>query len=151
MVVPLLVKPTCAAALYGPLIFEGTIHSHLMSTDIWSRIWSEWERHSFARMSEDLGLVLLEAGLVHSGTLTPSVYRHASANWDKTMSKLHGSSEAKLGPGELRKPGDYTDQPGQGVLPPDEGNERDSAEWSMQNREPSPAPDKEDRSVPDPD
>jgi len=71
VVVPQRVKPTNAAALYGPLIFEGTIHSHLMSADIWSGIWSEWERHSFASVSEDLGLVLLEANLNRYGTLTP--------------------------------------------------------------------------------
>ena len=71
VVVPQRVKPTNAAALYGPLIFEGTIHSHLMSAHIWSRIWGEWERHSFARVSEDLGLVLLEASLNRYGTLTP--------------------------------------------------------------------------------
>lgn len=70
VVVPQRVKPT-NGALYGPLIFEGTIHSHLMSTDIWSRIWTEWERRLFASVSEDLGLVLLEAGLNRYGTLTP--------------------------------------------------------------------------------
>lgn len=71
VVVPQRVRPTNAAALYGPLIFEGTIHSHLMSADIWSRIWSEWEQHSFASVSEDLGLVLLEASLDRYGALPP--------------------------------------------------------------------------------
>lgn len=72
VVVPQRVRPTNAAALYGPLIFEGTIHSHLMSADIWSRIWTEWERRSFASVSEDMGLVLLEANLNRYGTLTSS-------------------------------------------------------------------------------
>ena len=71
VVVPQRVKPTNAACLFGPLIFEGTIHSHLMSTNIWSRIWSDWERQSFSSVSEDLGLVLLEASLDRYGTLTP--------------------------------------------------------------------------------
>jgi len=71
VVVPVRVRPAEAAFRYGPLAFEGTIHSHLMPSDIWSRIWSEWEYKSFASISEDLGLVLLEAGLLHSGTLTP--------------------------------------------------------------------------------
>ena len=71
VVVPVRVRPAEAAAKHGPLTFEGTIHSHLMSPDIWTRIWSEWEIKSFASVSEDLGLVLLEAGLLHSGTLTP--------------------------------------------------------------------------------
>jgi hypothetical protein len=71
VVVPQRVRPTNAAILYGPLTFEGTIHSHLMSADIWSRIWTEWERHSFASVSEDLGLVLLGASLDRYGTLTP--------------------------------------------------------------------------------
>ena len=31
------------------------------------------------------------------------------------MSKLHGEVESKLGRGQLRKPGDYSDQPGQRV------------------------------------
>jgi hypothetical protein len=71
IVVPQRVKPTNAAAMHGPLIFEGTIHSHLMARETWSHIWSEWEKKAFATVSEDLGLVLLEAGLIHSGTLTP--------------------------------------------------------------------------------
>lgn len=71
VVVPQRVRPTNAAALHGPLIFEGTIHSHLLSSEVWSRIWTEWERHSFASVSEDLGLVLLEACLKRYGTLTP--------------------------------------------------------------------------------
>ncbi len=85
VVVPLRVKPTNAAAIHGPLIFEGTIHSHLMSSDIWSRIWSDWERNSFASVSEDLGLVLLETGLVHSGTITPPYTEsYTVANGGKT-------------------------------------------------------------------
>ena len=71
VVVPQRVRPTNAAAVHGHLIFEGTIHSHLLSSDIWTRIWSEWERHSYASVSEDLGLVLLEACLDRYGTLTP--------------------------------------------------------------------------------
>jgi len=71
VVVPQRVKPTKAAFLFGSLIFEGTIHSHLISADIWSRIWSDWERQSFSSVSEDLGLVLLEASLNRYGTLTP--------------------------------------------------------------------------------
>ena len=71
VVVPQHTRPTNAAAIHGPLIFEGTIHSHLLSSDVWSRIWSEWEQHSFASVSEDLGLVLLEACLNRYGTLTP--------------------------------------------------------------------------------
>lgn len=73
VVVPQRVRPTNAAYLFGPLIFEGTIHSHLMSATIWSRIWSDWERQSFSIVSEDLGLVLLEANLNRYGTLTPSL------------------------------------------------------------------------------
>jgi len=71
VVVPQRVRPTQAAAIHGPLIFEGTIHSHLLSPHIWTRIWSEWERHPFASLSEDLGLVLLGACLDRYGTLTP--------------------------------------------------------------------------------
>lgn len=71
VVVPQRVRPAHAARLLGPLIFEGTIHSHLMSTTIWSRIWSDWERQSYSSVSEDLGLVLLEANLDRYGTLTP--------------------------------------------------------------------------------
>ncbi|GAB3359350.1 hypothetical protein [Lysobacter tyrosinilyticus] len=68
VVVPQRVKPTRATFLFGPLIFEGTIHSHLLSADIWSRIWSDWERQSFSSLSEDLGLVLLEASLNRYGS-----------------------------------------------------------------------------------
>jgi len=75
VVVPQRVRPTNAVAIHGPLIFEGTIHSHLLSTDVWSRIWTEWERNSFASVSEDLGLVLLEACLNRYGTLTPPFTR----------------------------------------------------------------------------
>lgn len=80
IVVPQRVKPVNAAALHGPLIFEGTIHSHLMTADIWSHIWSEWEQKSFATVSADLGLVLLDAGLTHSGTLTPPYTVHAQSH-----------------------------------------------------------------------
>jgi hypothetical protein len=83
VVVPVRVRPAEAAVKYGTLTFEGTIHSHLMSSDIWSRIWSEWEFKSFASVSEDLGLVLLEAGLLHSGTLTPPF---TEAGWPQPAS-----------------------------------------------------------------
>jgi hypothetical protein len=79
VVVPQRVRPTNAAAIHGPLIFEGTIHSHLVSSDIWSRIWSDWELQSYASVSEDLGLVLLGACLDRYGTLTPPPYTGALA------------------------------------------------------------------------
>jgi hypothetical protein len=71
VVVPQRVRPTNAAGIHGPLIFEATIHSHLLPADIWARIWSEWERHSFASVSEDLGLMFLAASLDRYGTLLP--------------------------------------------------------------------------------
>ena len=71
VVVPDRSKPTGATALVGHLIFEGTIHSHLLSSDVWMRIWTEWQQRTFALVSEDLGLVLLEASLKRYGTLMP--------------------------------------------------------------------------------
>ena len=71
VVVPVGMKPTTAAVIHGPLAFEGTIRSHLLPTEVWSRIWSEWGQASYASVSGKLGQVLLEAGRVHSGTLTP--------------------------------------------------------------------------------
>lgn len=63
------------------------------------------------------------------------------------MSKLHGEVESKLGRGQLRKPGDYSDQPGQRVLTPGEYNERDSARFPTQVREAILASDKRARRV----
>jgi hypothetical protein len=60
-----------ATGLPRPLIFEGTIHSHLLPSEVWARIWSQWQRRAFARLSEDMGLVLLEASLRRYGTLAP--------------------------------------------------------------------------------
>ena len=121
VVVPVRVEPSQAAAEYGPLTFEGTIHSHLMPSDIWSRIWSEWESQPFACVPEVLGLVLLEAGQLHYGTLTPPFTQAASPLpplfRPKLMSTLHGNAFHPLGRGELRKPGDYSDQPGQDTGP----------------------------------
>lgn len=71
VVVPDRQMPMLATALHGRLIFEGTIHSHLLSDDVWTRIRSQWQQQSFAVVSEDLGLVLLEASLKRYGTLTP--------------------------------------------------------------------------------
>lgn len=71
VVVPDRQPPHQAEAIHGHLIFEGTIHSHLLSDDVWTRIWAQWQRHAFALVSEDLGLVLLEASLKRYGTLTP--------------------------------------------------------------------------------
>ena len=50
---------------------DATNLATLASTDIWSRIRTERERHSLASVSEDLGLVLLEACLNRYGTLEP--------------------------------------------------------------------------------
>lgn len=66
-------KPTGATTRFEPLVFEGTIQSHLLSAQLWSRTWSDWQRQSFSRMSEDLGLVLLEASLNRDDTLNPSL------------------------------------------------------------------------------
>ena len=71
VVVPDGTKPTSATAHHGQLIFEGTIHSHLLSSDVWAHIWKDWQKQPFASVSEDLGLVLLEASLRRYGTLTP--------------------------------------------------------------------------------
>ncbi len=86
VVVPQRVRPTNAAAIHGPLIFEGTIHSHLLSSDIWTHIWSEWERQSYASVSEDLGLVLLGACLDRYGTLTPP-YTFSGARATPTLAQ----------------------------------------------------------------
>ena len=73
VVMPHGVQPTHAARLFERLVFEGTIQSHLMSADLWLRTRSDWQRRACSRLSEDLGLVLLEANLIRYGTLAPSL------------------------------------------------------------------------------
>ena len=71
VIVPQRVRPARAAGLQGPLAFEGTIHSHLLPTDLWTRIRSEWERHCFARVTQEQGRSLLAAAMRRFGTLAP--------------------------------------------------------------------------------
>jgi hypothetical protein len=58
---------------YGPLHYEGTVPLDLIKTDyVNAHIWIECALKSYAQVSEDIGLQLLEASLVSYGTLTPS-------------------------------------------------------------------------------
>lgn len=64
---------TGATALYGPLIYEGTISFNVVPLANRKHIASEWDQRAFAAVSEDIGLMLLDAGLLHSGTLSPTL------------------------------------------------------------------------------
>ena len=54
----------------GPLQFEGTVPSQLIAKDIWTPLLSECQENSYAEISEDLGLTLLDETLRRYGTLT---------------------------------------------------------------------------------
>jgi hypothetical protein len=59
--------PTDELSPCGALTFEGTVSSDLMAGDIWSRLLRECEQNTFARVSEALGLTLLEATFDRNG------------------------------------------------------------------------------------
>lgn len=105
--VPGRVTLTGAAGLPGPLIFEGTINSQLLSAEVLSRIGSEWKRRSFARVSEDLGLVLLEACLKRDDrddAVTPTLADVAWATQDSHRLIDSGQSARRSFPMGQRTP-----------------------------------------------
>lgn len=93
VVVPQRAKPTSAAVLYGPLIFEGTLPSHLMATSVWSHIWKEWEQRSFASVSEEQGLAMLESAFDRYGTLMPPFVHQAGAGAKHHGGCVHNNDE----------------------------------------------------------
>lgn len=70
LIVPAEVAPVEATSACGPLQFEGTVPSDLVPHDHWAHLLPQCEAHAYARVSEELGVMLLDRTLRHYGTLT---------------------------------------------------------------------------------
>lgn len=69
LIAPADLEPIEAINLFGPLQFEGTVPSHFIPEDVWAQLLLQCEAYAYARVSEELGVALLDQTLSRYGTL----------------------------------------------------------------------------------